>query len=120
MTAGNEGLKASNTLTGQVITISSGLLAFTVTFAEKFTPKNETISPPTSLKVSWVCFALTVIAGFWTLMAITGTLNELDRGGAESNPVRSNIYIPARIMFALFLAGVISLIVAGWTIAGAR
>jgi hypothetical protein len=118
MPTGIEGLKAANTLTGQLITISSGLLAFTVTFAEKFTPKGEAISPPVALKISWVCFAVTILVGFWTLMALTGTLNELDRGHPETNPARWNSRIPAMIMFALFLLGVIFLIAAGWTIAG--
>jgi hypothetical protein len=118
MPTGTEGLKAAASLTGQLITVSAGLLAFTVTFAEKFTPKDGTISPPMALKVSWVLFAVTILAGFWTLMALTGTLNDIDRGGAEKNPKRSNISIPAFIMLALFIIGVISLIVAGWTIAG--
>src|SRR6266481_7617563 len=70
MPSGIEGLKASNTLTSQLITISSGLLAFTVTFAEKFTRKGEAITPPTALKIAWVCFAVTILLGFWTLMAL--------------------------------------------------
>jgi hypothetical protein len=116
----NDGLKTAASVTAQVITVSSGLLAFTVTFAEKFTPKDQVIAPPLTLGLSWIAFALSVLVGFWTLMAITGTLNESDAGRAESNPARTNIRIPALLMFALFLAGVVLLIVAGWTIAGPR
>jgi hypothetical protein len=113
-----EGLKTATTLTGQVITISSGLLAFTVTFAEKFTPKDHALVPPTALKLSWLCFVLAIFTGFFTLMAITGTLNELDQGNTETNPKRTNIRVPATIMFALFFFGIALLIVAGWKIAG--
>ena len=113
-----EGLKTATTLTGQVITISSGLLAFTVTFAEKFTPKTQVLAPPTALKLSWLCLVLSILAGFLTLMAITGTLNELDQGKPETNPKRTNIRIPATIMFALFFGGIVLLIAAGWKIAG--
>src|SRR5882672_2589611 len=110
---GIEGLKAANTLTSQVITVAAGLVAFTVTFAEKFTPQGKPISLPNMLKVSWACFALTILVGFWTLMAVAGTLLQLDRGGAETNPTRSNIRIPAGIMFALFFLGLFSLMQAG-------
>jgi hypothetical protein len=113
-----EGLKAASTLTGQLITVSSGLLAFTVTFVEKFTPKDAPIAAPTALKASWVCFALSIVFGFWTLMALTGTLTQLDRGVAETNPERWNSRIPAIIMFGLFLLGVVFLIAAGWVMAG--
>ena len=95
MGQGMEGLKAASTLTGQLITVSSGLLAFTVTFVEKFTPKNTEIMAPLPLKISWVCFAVSIVLGFWTLMAVTGTLENIDRGTAESNPKRYNIRIPA-------------------------
>jgi hypothetical protein len=113
--AGVEGLKAANALVAQIVTVSAGLLAFTVTFAEKFTPKDQMISPPASLKVAWICFAVTILFGFWTLMATTGTLNEIDSGKAESNPERWNIRIPAALAILVFLMGAVALIVAGWT-----
>jgi hypothetical protein len=87
-----------------------------VTFAEKFTPAGEQIALPTALKISWVCFAATIVFGFWTLMAVAGTLLQIDRGEPETNPNRRNIQIPALIMFGLFLAGVISLMTAGWSL----
>jgi ABC-type Na+ efflux pump permease subunit len=115
---GMESLKAASTLTGQLITVSSGLLAFTVTFVEKFTPKNTEIMAPLPLKISWVCFAVSIVLGFWTLMAVTGTLENIDRGTPESNPKRRNIRIPAMLMVVAFFLGVVFLIAAGWTIAG--
>jgi hypothetical protein len=118
MPAGIDGLKAASTVTGQLITVSSGLLAFTVTFAEKFTPKGADITPPMALKISWGCFAVAILIGFWTLMALTGTLTEIDRSIPETNPARWNSRIPAMAMFAVFFLGVIFLIAAGWTIAG--
>jgi hypothetical protein len=114
--AGIEGLKAANTLTAQVITVAAGLLAFTVTFAEKFTPEGTQVTLPTALKISWLCFAAAIVFGFWTLMAVAGTLLQIDRGEAETNPKRTNIQIPARTMFVLFFAGVISLMIAGWSL----
>lgn len=120
MPAGIEGIKAANTLVAQVITVAAALVAFTVTFAEKFTPKDQLIQPPASLKISWILFVLTILFGFWTLMASTGTLNQLDHGQTETNPERWNIRIPAGLTFLGFLTGSIALIVAGWTIAGSN
>jgi hypothetical protein len=114
--AGIEGLKAINTLVGQMITVASGLLAFTVTFVEKFTPKDTSIQAPWTLKTSWVSLVLTIVFGFWTLMAAAGTLNEIDEGKPESNPARWNIRLPALLMIAAFLAALSFLIAAGWAI----
>ncbi|HYW62605.1 MAG TPA: hypothetical protein VE865_05340 [Bradyrhizobium sp.] len=116
--AGTESLKSAGTLSGQLITVSAGLLAFTVTFAEKFTPKNADIVVPLPLKISWVCFALTILLGFWTQAALTGSLTEIDRGVPESNPERWNSRIPAFGMFGTFFLGVAFLIAAGWTLVG--
>jgi hypothetical protein len=115
---GIEGFKATNALTSQVITVAAGLLAFTVTFAEKFTPTGKPVVLPFALKISWLCFALTIVFGFWTLMAVVGTLDQIDRGQPETNPQRTNIAVPARTMFALFLVAVLCLMMAGWNIAG--
>lgn len=115
--AGIEGLKSAGTLTGQLITISSGLLAFTVTFAEKFTPKDHPIVLPTTLKWSWAMFAVSILFGFVTLMALTGTLDEIDADEAPSNPERWNIRIPAMLMVFAFFSGIILLIVSGCAIA---
>src|SRR5690349_5710342 len=95
---GVEGLKSANTLVGQLITISSGLLVFTVTFVEKFTPTGQKTVASPQLKLSWIALILTILLGFWTSSAITGTLNNLDKGIPERNPNRSNINIPARLM----------------------
>jgi hypothetical protein len=115
---GIEGLKAANTLTAQAITVAAGLLAFTVTFAEKFVPTGKPFVLPATLKISWVCFTITIVFGFWTLMAVAGTLLQVDRGQPETNPNRTNIQIPAVLTFLVFLAGIIALILAGWSLAG--
>jgi hypothetical protein len=113
---GIEGLKSSNALVAQIITVSAGLLAFTVTFVDKFTPKEEPPVVPYQLKLSWLFLVLTIIVGFWTTGAITGTLNLLDRGVAESNEGRTNILYPARFMVATLVISVGCLIWAGWSI----
>jgi hypothetical protein len=107
-----EALKAATSLTSQVITVAAGLLTFTVTFVEKFTPKNEALSSPLSLKVSWLLFVATILFGFLTSMAIVGTMNS--GGGAYGRSITTM----ALLMLGSFLLGVITLTVAGGAMTG--
>src|SRR4051812_6704105 len=111
--AGIEGLKSANTLTGQIITISSGLLVFTVTFVEKFSPEGQPLARPFSLKIAWILLLVTICLGFWTCGAITGTMNQIDSGNPETNPTRSNINIPAALMVFSFIFSVVFLLYTG-------
>jgi hypothetical protein len=96
------GLERAYETTKQVVTLSSGIIAFTVTFAKEFPG-----GVPWSLRISWVLYCLSVMLGVWTLLAITGTFDELDRG-VESNPARANIRLPAMLMVLTFIGGVVA------------
>jgi hypothetical protein len=80
-TAQIDGLKASADIAKQIITLSTGAVAFTVTFLDKFTAhdKGPIHDVPYGLYVAWALFGLTVLLSLWTLMAITGTLDAIDR-----------------------------------------
>ena len=102
MAKGIEGLKLAADLTKQVITLSTGIVALTMTFAEKLGQQpNSTPYIPGTLKCSWAFFALALLFSVWTLMGITGTLNALDEG-RDPNPERSNIKIPSCLMMTSF------------------
>jgi hypothetical protein len=70
------GLKASNALTSQLITVAAGLLAFTVTFAEKFTPQGPTHRAADLLGRCHGSVFGRVLFGFLTLMALNGTFGQ--------------------------------------------
>lgn len=93
----NSGLDRAYETTKQVITLSTGIIALTVTFAKKFKASNTDLTVPFALKISWLLNCPSVIFGVWTLMAITGTLHELDGVGAQSNQSGTNIRIPAGV-----------------------
>ena len=114
------GLKFSGEVTKQIVTLSTGIIALTVTFAKEFKVIGEgsALTVPGSLKLSWVSFAVSILFAIWTLLAIAGTLNEIDRGGETTNPKRTNIRIPAALMVLAFFVGIISTIWAGWKIVG--
>lgn len=112
-----EGLKAALSLTGQIVTLSSGLIGLTVTFVKEFRPPGAgPLAAPGILQLSWLAFALSVCFGIWTQMAITGTLNQVDSGSTETNPSRSNIRTPAALMLLAFAVGVGLTVAAGVTI----
>jgi len=105
MAQGTDGLKLAADLTKQVITLSTGIVALTMTFAEKLGKQvDSTICIPVTLKISWACLALALLFSVWTLMGITGTLVALDEG-RDPNPERSNIKLPSLLMMATFALG---------------
>jgi hypothetical protein len=122
-----EGLKASSEIAKQIIALSTGAVAFTVTFLDKFTShaSDQIKIVPKSLYVAWTFFGLAILAALWTLMSITGTLDALDRKAngwsltdaqqSVSQGASSNVRLPATIMLAMFMLAIIAMI---WT--GAR
>lgn len=112
-----EGLKAAIEKTKQVITLSTGVIALTVTFFDKFrpTPPNQPLALPTTLALALACFGLAILAAVWTLSAITGTLDSIDRhangqsleehqkAAVEAMSNGNNIRVPALLMDALFV-----------------
>ena len=111
-----KGLDRAYETTTQVITLSTAIIALTVTFASEFSVSDTDLSVPFSLKISWLLYCAAVIFGVWTLMAITGTLHELD-SGTQSNQGGKNIRIPAGLMMVAFIGGLVTTIWSGFLIA---
>lgn len=123
-----EGLKAAQETTKQVITLSTGVVALTITFLEKIVQPNGTAprSFPWTLKAGWIFYFFAIVFAMWTLMAITGTLNALDRREAElplnedqaraANELTEgwNIRVPSLLMFACFLVAMLLTIGTGF------
>ena len=124
----SEGLKAAADTTKQIITLSTGVIALTVTFLEKvLQPSAGTMrSVPWSMFGAWIFFGLAILLGVATLGAITGSLNALDRkqnglpvAEVEQKAIESlangrNVRIPASAMALLFLAAMALTIVTGF------
>jgi hypothetical protein len=89
----------------QVITLATGLLALEITFAKDVIGKLGAIEK-TVAAVSWILLLLSVIAGMWTLLALTGSLSQ----GNSLTPKAisaSHIRIPAILQILLFHAGLL-------------
>ena len=117
MSNGTKGLQFAADLTKQIITLSTGLMALTMTFADKLGSKvDEVVQIPWSLKIAWLFFGAALVGAVWTLMAITGTLSVLDRGKADPNPERTNIKIPARLMLGSFCIAILLVFITGLSV----
>jgi len=126
--AHEEGLKTALETTKQIITLSTGVVALTVTFLEKIVePQGGTgRHVPGTLKIAWICFGLAVAFAVWTLMAITGSMNALDRQArqlslnkaqkraTETLADGTNIRLPAVLMLLLFALGTALVIATGF------
>lgn len=118
MTDHIEGLKSAADAAKQVITLSTGVMAISITFWEKL--QGGGASASFWLLAAWFCLLAAVLASLITLFAITGTLNERDNLalGQPNNPpsvpdaMSPNITTPAKFMFFFFVAGLVLLAVA--------
>jgi len=117
-----EGPKAEADTAKQIITLSTGALAFTVTFLEKTNASAATLAPNT-LYVSWLLFGLTIALALWYLVAQNGTIDAVARkeNGWEiskdqeraANGGRGHVKLPAMLMYVSFFSAVITLIASG-------
>ncbi len=124
----SEGLKAAADTTKQIITLSTGVIALTVTFLETIVQPAAQGARlvPWTMFAAWIFFGLTIVVGVMTLGAVTGTLDALDRkqnelqlSTSQEEAIASlasgkNIRIPARVMSFLFLIGMALTIATGF------
>lgn len=99
-------------------TLCTGIIGLTVTFAKEFKSSPD-LSVPDSLIIAWGGFTVSLFFALWSLLAITGTLNALDTGGASNNAMDANIRIPALISILTFVVAIGLTVYAGGRIAGA-
>lgn len=97
----------------QLITISTALIAFSVTFTRELVKKG---TPTRYLFASLGAHLLSIVGGVWTLLALTGTLMPVG-GYAQTNAATfdTNIRIAAAFQIALFLVGCTTLVIHGVT-----
>jgi hypothetical protein len=128
-----EGLKAFSDAMRQIITLSTGIIALTVTFLEKViqptAPSTAMRSVPWTMFWAWVVLGVTIVLALWTLLAVAGSLDALDRTlnglpledkhrrAVEKLVMASNVRVPALLTIVAFLAGVGFTIATGFMLA---
>jgi hypothetical protein len=88
----------------QLITLATGVLALTITFAKDVTA--NTAAHKWVLIVAWIVYLLSILGGVWTLLALTGSL---ERG--KESIYGANVRVPAFAQVVLFLAATVLIIV---------
>ena len=87
----------------QLITISTALIAFSVTFTKELV-KNG--APTGYLYASLGAHLASIVCGVWTLMALTGTLMPVGGYSAAGTAAfDTNVRMPAFLQIAAFLVG---------------
>ena len=104
------GFNFAKDLAIQLITLSTGLLALSVTFTKEIL-KTISGARALALRFSWGIHMFSILGGVWTLMALTGTLMPR-QVSTPSTPVEfgSNVRIPAAGQVTLFLLGTLLLL----------
>ena len=90
-------------LSKQLITLASGIIAITVTFSKDiFT--GAPVGVENWLIASWIVFFISILGGIWSLMALTGTLDPINKE-VKISIQEANCRIPALFQIVLFLVG---------------
>jgi len=88
----------------QLITLASAILALEVTFAKSILDAKLDLDARHLLAASWILFLVSVIAGVWTLLALTGSLGN-QQSLTPKTIYGANVRIPATVQILLFLGG---------------
>ena len=94
-------------LAKQLITLATGIITITITFAKDFLPRGATPDAKRWAMCAWYAFLISIVCGVWTLMALTGTL-EQKTGTTRPISIRgANVTMPAALQILFFLAGLL-------------
>lgn len=97
----------------QVLTLTTGIVAITVTFAKDLA-KDAAASDQGWLLAAWVLFAIAALAGVLTLLAITGTLANLSAMPTGREIYGRNIRIVAAVQMLAFGIAMMLTVIYGW------
>lgn len=100
--------------TKQCITLAAGIIAVSITFAKDFVGGNVGETARWFALSAWAVLLLSVFFGLWTLMALTGTLEQEDSEIPISIRGR-NVTLPAGLQMLTFFLGLLLTVLFGFT-----
>ena len=104
---------AASDLAKQLIAVSTGIIGLSITFLKEVVKMSPTAGT-WALTWSWFIFLFSIVCGFWTLMALTGSVWRLT---AESNtdlPVNfTSARLPASLQIIFFIGATTLLVIYG-------
>ena len=100
-------------LSKQLITLSTGILALTITFTKD--TMGVAGKPIRLLLFSWVSYLVSIFFGIWSLMALTGSLAPLAVIDPNAVPVIDfNVRLPSALQIISFIFSTALIIRFGW------
>jgi hypothetical protein len=106
------GFNAANDLAKQLITLSTGILALSITFTKDLLKGGgHLVKWP--LVTAWFMYFCSIVFGIWELMAITGSIFEAVSSQTPNTMYGANIKIPSILQIVSFLLATIFLIIYG-------
>lgn len=97
------GFTFAKELATQLITLSTGILALSVTYHKEIL-KGITGGAERLLRIAWCVQLVSIVGGIWSLMALTGTLMPLDPK-TRVLQFGGNVRLPAMVQVGAFLLG---------------
>lgn len=91
--------------TKQLITLSTGIITITITFTKDILGTGNA-SHKVLLMSSWVFFLMSIILGVWTLMALTGELEQIGKKPKDPSIRGKNVTVPSALQILFFLIGI--------------
>lgn len=105
--------------TKQLIALSTGILTLTITFAKDIL-RDVTGLPRGLLGLAWLGYLVSVVAGVWVLLALTGTLEPLPGAPADVSIRGKNVVWPSIVQVLMFLAATALVVAFGLLVAFRR
>lgn len=107
---------AVSDLAKQLITLSTGVIAITISFAKDIFGGNTRGNG--LLMASWIVYLVCIIAGVWVLMAIAGTLDPTNSetpapAATDKRVLRGNVRFPAGLQVLAFVVATVLVALAG-------
>ena len=102
--------EAARDSTKQFLTLSTGIIALTVTFGGNFLSTAHTFYRLAAI-FAWLSFFLSVFFGLWTLLSLTGTASKED---SQVSIWSGNVRIPALGQVLTFLIGLFLTVIFGY------
>lgn len=89
----------------QLIGLATGVMALTITFSKDLVGESAECNPMWLLKVGWGCYFVSLLAGVFTLLALTGTLSRGPDALGHGDLYSANNRIPSAIQIISFAFG---------------
>lgn len=100
--------------TRQLITLSTGVLALSLTFVDELLPQKIGPTPKVWITIGWVVLFVSTLLGVGTLGALAGVCNKASKD-TPASIYAQNIRMPASAQAATFLIGLSILGITLWT-----